>query len=155
MPEKWIWGYGGVSMTCDDSCYEEVAGAVCLMRADGSEHIVQYNSMMLFLFQCETREDFIHLTGGTLRGMVMADNYPAVSEQLARWQKEHASGLHYLTFEILTGKSHVRRIDANIRLIEREGELCWSCYLADAGLRRLTPDARGLFQRGAESGKAG
>ena len=140
MPEKWIWGYGGVSMTCDDSCYEEVAGAVCLMRADGSEHIVQYNSMMLFLFQCETREDFIHLTGGTLRGMVMADNYPAVSEQLARWQKERARGLHYLTFEILTGKSHVRRIDANIRLIEREGELCWSCYLADAGLRNLTLD---------------
>lgn len=127
-------------MTCDDSCYEEVAGAVCLMRADGSEHILQYNSMTLDLFQCETREDFIHLTGGTLRGMMMADNYPAVSEQLARWQKEHARGLHYLTFEILTGKSHIRRIDANVRLIEREGELCWSLCLADAGLRRLTLD---------------
>lgn len=129
-------------MKCDDdTCYyEEVPGAVCLMRADGSEHIVQYNSMMLSLFQCETREDFIHLTGGILRGMVLADHYPAISEQLVRWQKEHASGLHYLTFEILTGKSHVRRIDANIRLIEREGELYWSCYLADAGLRRLTLD---------------
>lgn len=129
-------------MKCDDDtcCYEEVPGAVCLMRADGSEHIVQYNSMMLSLFQCETREDFIHLTGGILRGMVLADHYPAISEQLARWQKERASGLHYLTFEILTGKSHVRRIDANIRLIEREGELYWSCYLADAGLRRLTLD---------------
>ena len=129
-------------MKCDDdTCYyEEVPGAVCLMRADGSEHIVQYNSMMLSLFQCETREDFIHLTGGILRGMVLADHYPAISEQLARWQKERARGLHYLTFEILTGKSHVRRIDANIRLIEREGELYWSCYLADAGLRRLTLD---------------
>lgn len=39
-------------MKCDDDtcCYEEVPGAVCLMRADGSEHIVQYNSMMLSLF---------------------------------------------------------------------------------------------------------
>lgn len=129
-------------MKCDDDtcCYEEVPGAVCLMRADGSEHIVQYNNMMLSLFQCETREDFIHLTGGILRGMVLADHYPAISEQLARWQKERARGLHYLTFEILTGKSHVRCIDANIRLIEREGELYWSCYLADAGLRRLTLD---------------
>lgn len=136
-------------MTSDDSCYEDVPGAVCLMRADGSEHILQYNSMMLTLFQCKTREAFDRLTGGTLRGMVLADHYPAVAEQLARWQKERVRDLQYLTFEILTGESHVHRIDANVRLIEREGELLWSFYLADAGLRSLmlNEDKVGLLTR--------
>ncbi len=69
-------------MTCDDSCYEEVAGAVCLMRADGSEHILQYNSMALDLFQCETREDFRHLSAASFLALAPVERLTVRVEQV-------------------------------------------------------------------------
>ena len=59
-------------MMREHSCYENMPGAFCLMRADGSERIVRCNEMMLSLFQCSTEKAFLELTGGCLRGMVIA-----------------------------------------------------------------------------------
>lgn len=37
-------------MMREHSCYENMPGTFCLMRADGSERIVRCNEMMLSLF---------------------------------------------------------------------------------------------------------
>lgn len=80
----------------EHSCYENMPGAFCLMRADGSERIVRCNEMMLSLFQCSTEKAFLELTGGCLRGMVIAEDYRQISAQLGVWQREKSADAHYL-----------------------------------------------------------
>ena len=77
-------------MMREHSCYENMPSAFCLMRADGSERIVRCNEMMLSLFQCSTEKAFLELTGGCLRGMVIAEDYRQISAQLGVWQREKA-----------------------------------------------------------------
>lgn len=87
-------------MMSEHSCYENMPGAFCLMRADGSERIVRCNEMMLALFQCSTEKDFLKLTGGCLRGMVIAEDYRQISAQLGVWQREKSADAHYLDCQL-------------------------------------------------------
>ncbi|WP_337778284.1 GGDEF domain-containing phosphodiesterase [Mitsuokella jalaludinii] len=121
------------------------------MRADGSERIVRCNEMMLSLFQCSTEKDFLELTGGCLRGMVIAEDYRQISAQLGVWQREKSADAHYLDFELCTSAAHVRRVDMYLRRIEQDGEAFWSIRLMDANMRTLmhVPGAMdGLLSRG-------
>lgn len=136
-------------MSKDDSCLAAVPGAFCLIRADGSEHIAWFNDLMLSLYQCETAEEFQELTGGSFRGMVLAEGYRPLSEQMAGWQQAD-SPVRYLNLEICTAARHIRRIDAYARHIEREGLSFWSLYLVDAGSRQIAamPDeTAGIMKR--------
>lgn len=138
-------------MMREHSCYENMPGAFCLMRADGSERIVRCNEMMLSLFQCSTEKDFLKLTGGCLRGMVIAEDYRQISAQLGVWQREKSADAHYLDFELCTSAAHVRRVDMYLRRIEQDGEAFWSICLMDANMRTLmhVPGAMdGLLPRG-------
>ena len=138
-------------MMREHSCYENMPGAFCLMRADGSERIVRCNEMMLALFQCSTEKAFLELTGGCLRGMVIAEDYRQISAQLGVWQREKSADAHYLDFELCTSAAHVRRVDMYLRRIEQDGEAFWSICLMDANMRTLmhVPGAMdGLLPRG-------
>lgn len=126
-------------------------GAFCLMRADGSERIVRCNEMMLSLFQCSTETAFLELTGGCLRGMVIAEDYRQISAQIGVWQRGKSADAHYLDFELSTSAAHVRRVDMYLRRIEQDGEAFWSICLMDANMRTLmhVPGAMGgLLPRG-------
>lgn len=138
-------------MMREHSCYENMPGAFCLMRADGSERIVRCNEMMLSLFQCSTETAFLELTGGCLRGMVIAEDYRQISAQIGVWQREKSADAHYLDFELSTSAAHVRRVDMYLRRIEQDGEAFWSICLMDANMRTLmhVPGAiDGLLPRG-------
>ncbi|WP_158558747.1 EAL domain-containing protein [Mitsuokella sp. AF21-1AC] len=138
-------------MRNDDSCLAAVPGAFCLIRADESEHIAWFNDLMLSLYQCETAEEFRQLTGGLFRGMVLAEGYKSLAEQMAGWQQAD-SPVRYLDFEICTAASHIRRVDAYVRHIEREGLPFWSLCLIDAGSRQIgikSDEAEGLMKRKA------
>lgn len=124
-------------MMREHSCYENMPSAFCLMRADGSERIVRCNEMMLSLFQCSTEKAFLELTGGCLRGMVIAKDYRQISAQLGVWQREKSADVHYLDFELCTSAAHVRRVDMYLRRIEQDGEAFWSICLMDANMRTL------------------
>lgn len=137
-------------MMREQSCYENVPSAFCLMRSDGSERIVQCNEMMLSLFQCSSEEAFRKLTSSCLRGMVIAEDYRQLSVQLSVWQKEEDDAVHYLDFEICTAAAHIRRVDAYVRRVEQDGEGLWAISLMEASMRtllRVSDSMDGLLPR--------
>lgn len=109
------------------SC-EAVPGAVCLLRADASEKIVEFNKELLNLYQCGSREEFLQFTHGTFRGMVLASAYCPLTAMDTLWEKREEEGPLYLDFDIRTKQGHLRHIDAYLCRLERRGQAYWSMY---------------------------
>lgn len=47
---------------------DKMPGGFFIYRADGNEEIIYANRALLFLFQCNTMQEFQELTGNTFRG---------------------------------------------------------------------------------------
>ena len=131
------------------SC-EAVPGAVCLLRADASEKIVEFNKELLNLYQCGSREEFLQFTHGTFRGMVLASAYCPLTAMDTLWEKREEEGPLYLDFDIRTKQGHLRHIDAYLCRLERRGQAYWSMYHRVHGQETRHPYAgRGCGDIGA------
>ncbi len=131
------------------SC-EAVPGAVCLLRADASEKIVEFNKELLNLYQCGSREEFLQFTHGTFRGMVLASAYCPLTAMDTLWEKREKEGPLYLDFVIRTKQGYLRHIDTYLCRLERRGQAYWPMYHRAHGQETRHPYAgRGCGDVGA------
>lgn len=143
--EKHSYFHEDISFSC-----EAVPGAVCLLRADASEKIVEFNKELLNLYQCGSREEFLQFTHGTFRGMVLASAYCPLTAMDTLWEKREEEGPLYLDFDIRTKQGHLRHIDAYLCRLERRGQAYWSMYHRAHGQETRHPYAgRGCGDIGA------
>lgn len=108
----------------DTTSYEwsELApGGIVVYYADGDEEILHVNQYVLDLFECETTNEFMELTGGTFRGFVYDSDVESTEDSI--WgQVDKRNGLDHIYYRIKTKTGAIVSIDDYGRLVQRDGE---------------------------------
>ncbi len=100
---------------------EVAPGGVIVYYADGDEEIIHVNSYVINLFECDSLEDFMGLTGGSFKGLVCGDDIGSAEESI--WsQVSGRDGLDHIYYQIRTKTGRTVSIDDYGRLVERPGE---------------------------------
>lgn len=98
--------------------YDLIAGGVCLIRQTAEEQILFVNEEMLKLYQCETEEEFYHLTRGRFAGLMEAEDYIPLE---ARTNSRHGyleEGYAFLAFRCYTKTGRYRHIEGTFHKVE-------------------------------------
>ena len=111
-------------MTKDDQIsfeWSELApGGFLIYYADGDEEILHVNQYVLDLFECNTTDEFMELTGGTFRGFVYESDVTFTEDSI--WgQVASRNGLDHIYYRIKTKSGTIVSIDDYGRLVQREG----------------------------------
>lgn len=103
---------------------DEMPGGFLTYRADGDEEILYANQGLLRIFQCDSMEEFLAMTGGSFRGMVAPEDLAEVEESI--WQQVAASqyDLDYVEYRII-------RKDGAVRWIEDYGHFVRGASVGD------------------------
>ncbi len=78
---------------------ENMPGGFFIYRADGDEEILHINDALLGIFGCDSREEFLKLTGGTFKGMVFPDDLDKVQKSIAYQVINNKNHLDYVSTE--------------------------------------------------------
>ena len=98
---------------------ELAPGGVLIYYADGDEEILHVNQYVLDLFECDTTDEFMELTGGTFRGFVYEQDVTFTEDSI--WgQVASRNGLDHIYYRIKTKTGAIVSIDDYGRLVQRE-----------------------------------
>ncbi len=99
---------------------DEMPGGFFIYHADGDEEIIYANKALLRMFQCDTMEEFRHLTGNSFKGLVHPDDLEdverSIKEQIAKSQYD----LDYVEYRIICKDGTVRWIEDYGHFIRNE-----------------------------------
>lgn len=85
-----------------DSILSMIPGGFFIYADDVSEKILTVNEMLLEIFECDTLDEFLALTGGTFAGIVHPEDYPEVIRSIAKQINENESNLDFVKYRIVT-----------------------------------------------------
>ena len=115
-------------------------GAVVLFHAD--ESICCVNEAMWKLYDCQSKQEFLNLTGSSFRGMVMPEDCQSIGmmveksvHQSGSVTEERLANYSYLFFCIRTKIGRIRHVEGSIRRVCFHGKWLWSLLLVDAHVR--------------------
>ena len=94
-------------------------GGFFIYCAEGEEELLYFNTAMLRIYGCETREEFVELTGNTFRGMVHPEDLEEVEESIKDQVEKSIYDLDYVEYRII-------RRDGSIRWVEDYGHFLYT-----------------------------
>ena len=98
-----------------------IPGGFLVYYADGDEEILSANRYTLDLFECETFEEFMELTGGTFKGFVHGPNVWSTEDSI--WgQVSTRNGFDHIYYQICTKTGRTISVDDYGLLVRRENE---------------------------------
>ncbi len=87
-------------------------GGFFIYEADYSkEQILYANLALLKLFECETPEQFMELTGGSFRGIVYPDDYERVEKDIKAQIESNESKFDQVSYRIKTKNGQIKYIE--------------------------------------------
>lgn len=94
---------------------EKLPGGFFIYKSDASQEILHVNSETCRIFGCDTREDFLKLTGGTFSGMVYPEDLDRVQSSIDNQIVKSTNGkMDYVEYRI-------RRPDGSVRWVDDYG----------------------------------
>ena len=90
---------------------EEMPGGFFIYRADRGEEILYANKAMLRIFECDTLEEFLTLTGGSFQGIVHPEDLDEVENSIEEQIRLSRYDLDYVEYRVVTKSGKVRWID--------------------------------------------
>ena len=107
-----------ISLTLDETTMpiieqltDGMPGGFFIYRAEGKEEILYFNTAMLRIYGCETKEEFIELTDNSFRGMVHPEDIEKVEKSIRDQVEKSIYDLDYVEYRII-------RKDGSIRWVE-------------------------------------
>ena len=88
-----------------------IPGGFFIYHADGNEELIYANSEVLYLYKCETVEQFRELTGNSFRGMVHPDDLEAVEQSIEEQIMGSQRNLDYVEYRIVCRDGEVRWVE--------------------------------------------
>ncbi len=88
-----------------------IPGGFFIYHADGNEEIIYVNNEVLYLYKCETVEQFRGLTGNTFRGMVHPDDLDGVERSIEDQIVKSQRNLDYVEYRIICRDGEVRWVE--------------------------------------------
>lgn len=90
---------------------DEIPGGFFIYRADGQEEILYVNQALLRIFQCDTQEEFLALTGGTFHGMVHPEDLDYVEKSIREQIIASQYDLDYVEYRIVLKSGEIRWVE--------------------------------------------
>ncbi len=88
-----------------------IPGGFFIYHADGNEEIIYANNEVLYLYKCETMEQFRELTGNSFRGMVHPDDLDEVEHSIEEQIVKSWRNLDYVEYRIICRDGEVRWVE--------------------------------------------
>jgi len=105
----------------------------CLIYCDyGNGDIIYANKALIKMYECETIEEFMELTGGTYLGMIYEEDVEMVQEGIKKQFERNDDCFQRMTFRIMTKNGNIKHIEDYGRYSEdtEEGPVCYA-FLSD------------------------
>ena len=135
-----------------------IPGGFFVYKAHGDEELLYANQELLKIFECDTAEQFMELTGGTFKGIVHPDDLFIAEESI--WKQIHSGNdnLDHLYYRITTRSGKIKYIEDFGRLYNdpEQGEVFY-VFIVDVQSKRQSFDIDPLtglpgMRRFSESG---
>ena len=112
----------------------------------GKGEIVYVNSAVLKMYECETEDEFMELTGGTYIGMIYEEDVKKVQESIKRQFERKDDRFERQDFRIMTKYGNIKYIEDYGRYSEdtEDGPVCYA-FLSD--LEQIPDLLTGLLNR--------
>ena len=88
-----------------------IPGGFFIYHADGDEELIYANNEVLYLYKCETMEQFRGLTGNSFRGMVHPDDLDEVEKSIEKQIMNSRRNLDYVEYRIVCSDGEVRWVE--------------------------------------------
>lgn len=109
-----------------------IPGGVFIYNAEGQGEIVYADENIIRLYECESIEEFRELTGNTFKGMVLADDYASIQDEISKQTVFGAMRHDYVRYRIKTKKDNIRYVEDFGHLVHGEdGVSYYYVYIVD------------------------
>ena len=88
-----------------------IPGGFFIYHADGDEEVIYANNEVLYLYKCETMEQFRELTGNSFCGMVHPDDLSKVERSIEEQIVKSQRNLDYVEYRIICRDGEVRWVE--------------------------------------------
>ena len=105
-----------------DSILSMIPGGFFIYADDETEKILSVNEMLLEIFECDTLEEFLTLTGGSFKGIVHPDDYVEVSKSIIQQISESESNLDFVKYRIITKTGKVKYVRDYGHLVHNDSD---------------------------------
>lgn len=93
-----------------DSILSMIPGGFLIYADNASEKILSINEMLLDIFECETVDEFVELTGGSFSGMVHPEDYPEVRKSIIAQIRANDTNLDFVKYRIITKNGNIKYV---------------------------------------------
>ncbi len=90
---------------------EGMPGGFFIYRAQGDGELIYSNATLLRIFGCNTKEEFVELTGNTFRGMVHPGDYDTVQQSIAKQIQYSVYDLDFVEYRIIQRDGTIRWVE--------------------------------------------
>ena len=91
---------------------EVIPGGFFIYQEDEVRELLYYNRKVLDIFGCQTKDDFLQLTGGTFQGMVHPDDFDTIQASIdMQIDAENSDGMDHIIYRITRKDGEVRWVD--------------------------------------------
>ncbi len=91
---------------------EVIPGGFFIYREDAKREILYLNRKVLDIYGCETRDEFMELTGGTFQGMVHPEDFDEIQKSIdMQIDDENSDGMDHVIYRIIRKDGAVRTVD--------------------------------------------
>ncbi len=143
---------------------EGMPGGFFIYHADGDEKLIYINSAVLRIFGCETKEEFVELTGFTFKGMVYSEDLEEVESSIVQQIENSVYDLDYVEYRIVQKDGSVRWIEdyGHFMHTEKYGDIFY-VFIEDATdrlkkrmteLEEINDELRNIYARESQYKKA-
>ncbi len=115
-----------ISLTLDETTMpiieqltDGMPGGFFIYCAEGDKELLYFNTAILRIYGCGTREEFMELTGNTFQGMVHPEDLDEVEESIKDQVEKSIYDLDYVEYRII-------RRDGSIRWVEDYGHFLYT-----------------------------
>lgn len=90
---------------------EGMPGGFFIYRAQGDGELIYSNATLLRIFGCNTKEEFVELTGNTFRGMVHPGDYDSVQQSIDKQIQYSVYDLDFVEYRIIQRDGTIRWVE--------------------------------------------
>ena len=103
-----------------DSILSMMPGGFFIYTNNEEGKILSVNEMVLHIFECDTINEFVELTGGVFKGLVHPEDFSRVNKSIYDQIKESETKLDFVKYRIITKKGNIKYVHDYGHLVHSE-----------------------------------
>ena len=126
-----------LSLKSVESFLKSMPGGFYIYKADETEELISFNDIVIKIYGCESREEFISHTGGSFKGMVHPDDLGNVEKIISDQVESDEQKFDHVEYRIIRKDGRLAWVDDFGRLVNTiEYGLVYYVFIQDVTERR-------------------